>query len=87
MLLLQSMTETVQIATLQDKQKGNINSKPCSEFACVSLSTYIYIYIHLCSVLLVCVYQFFEAISHIFYVTSDNHDKGMGWADGVKMQW
>lgn len=37
MLVLKPMTETVQIAMLQDKQKGNINSKPCSGFACVAL--------------------------------------------------
>lgn len=31
------MIETMQIAILQTEQKGNINSKSCSRFACVAL--------------------------------------------------
>lgn len=33
---------------------------------------------------LVCIYQFSEAISHLFYVTDDNHGKGMGGFDRCK---
>lgn len=34
--------------------------------------------------LLVCVYQFSEAIYHVFYVTSNNHGKSMGGFDRCK---
>lgn len=33
---------------------------------------------------LVCVYQFSKAISHVFYVTSDNHGKGLSGFDRCK---
>lgn len=80
MLLLQPVTETVQIATLQDKQKGNINSKHCRQFAYVTLPKTT----KNIPVPLVCVCLLFEAISQIFYATSDSHDKGIGEVDRCK---